>query len=347
MKLLIVTQVMDTNHPILGFFHRWVEEFAKSFTEVHVICLQKGACSLPDNVHVYSLGKEEGESNGKYLYRFYKHFGHIFFTVRVHYVFFHMGAVFTIAAAPFSLVRKLMKTKFYWWKTHGHIGIKERLSLLFMDRVYSASENSFLINTPKKHVIGHAIDTSVFTSASSNRKGIVFAGRVMPVKRVEDVIETVAGLHAQGNTVDLRIVGPLPDDEYTKDLQNLCHTLDIAEYVEFVGGVPHSQIEQELSSARVVVSPSDTDSVDKVVLEAMSSGTPVVTTTEAFRELLSPHGLFVEKRDVQSMIEVVTTFLALPDSEYQALGVTLREAVHANHNIETLTQRIFNIQNHG
>lgn len=56
---MIVTQKVDVNDPILGFFHRWVEEFAKHFERITVICLQKGEYNLPANVKVFSLGKEE------------------------------------------------------------------------------------------------------------------------------------------------------------------------------------------------------------------------------------------------------------------------------------------------
>ena len=71
MKLLICTQVVDKNHPILGFFHRWIEEFAKHCDTVEVICLFEGEHTLPANVHVHSLGKEEGKNRLKYLIRFY------------------------------------------------------------------------------------------------------------------------------------------------------------------------------------------------------------------------------------------------------------------------------------
>ncbi|MCD5381655.1 MAG: hypothetical protein LR008_03730, partial [Candidatus Pacebacteria bacterium] len=69
MKLLIITQVLDTEHPILGFFHRWVEEFAKHCEQVHVICLQEGRHDLPDNVTVHSLGKESHQTGGATLKR--------------------------------------------------------------------------------------------------------------------------------------------------------------------------------------------------------------------------------------------------------------------------------------
>ena len=58
MKLLILTQKIDINDPILGFFHRWVEEFSKHCEKITVICLEKGEHHLPENVKVLSLGKE-------------------------------------------------------------------------------------------------------------------------------------------------------------------------------------------------------------------------------------------------------------------------------------------------
>jgi len=42
MKLLIVTQKVDINDDVLGFFHDWIKEFAKNCEKVTVICLGKG-----------------------------------------------------------------------------------------------------------------------------------------------------------------------------------------------------------------------------------------------------------------------------------------------------------------
>ena len=55
MRLLICTQAVDVNDPILGFFVRWIEEFAKHCEKVTVICLRKGEYTLPQNVHVHAL----------------------------------------------------------------------------------------------------------------------------------------------------------------------------------------------------------------------------------------------------------------------------------------------------
>jgi hypothetical protein len=47
MRLLIVTQAIDAEDPVLGFFVRWVEELAKKAEMVEVICLKEGNALLP------------------------------------------------------------------------------------------------------------------------------------------------------------------------------------------------------------------------------------------------------------------------------------------------------------
>ena len=72
MKILIVTQVVDANHSALGFFVRWLAEFARQCESVTVLCLEAGKYDLPENVTVVSLGKSEGESRFGVLKNFYR-----------------------------------------------------------------------------------------------------------------------------------------------------------------------------------------------------------------------------------------------------------------------------------
>ena len=70
MKLLIITQKIDQNDDILGFFHRWVEEFAKNTEKVVVIAQFVGQYNLPENIEVFSMGKEMGFSKIRQLFNF-------------------------------------------------------------------------------------------------------------------------------------------------------------------------------------------------------------------------------------------------------------------------------------
>jgi len=70
-RLLIITQKVNKNDSVLSFFHAWIAEFAKHFSRVTVVCLEEGEHSLPENVSVFSLGKEKGYSRGRKIHRFY------------------------------------------------------------------------------------------------------------------------------------------------------------------------------------------------------------------------------------------------------------------------------------
>ena len=72
-NILIITQKIDKNDDVLGFFNAWVSEFSKHFNKVLVVCLEKREYDLPNNVRIFSLGKENGHSRIKYLKKFYKY----------------------------------------------------------------------------------------------------------------------------------------------------------------------------------------------------------------------------------------------------------------------------------
>jgi len=345
MKLLICTQVVDKNHPILGFFHRWIEEFAKHFDEVHVICLEKGEYALPSHVHVYSLGKEEGENKLKYLIRFYRYFARIFFRIRVDFAFFHMGAVYNIVAAPFFLLRKFYKTRFYWWKTHGHINGWGRIALLFTDKVYTASQESFPVRTHKRVIVGHAVavpsDFHIKKNMGSS-VSLLFVGRITPVKKVECAIETLSVLHSYGIIATLRIVGAEPDALYKEKIISVIKEKQLDTHVVMVGPVNPSRISAEYQTADVLINPSETNSIDKVVLEAMAYGLPVVALEKAYGSLLGNFKLAVKDQDARLYAETIKRLVVHPELLGE-LSRALRAEVADHHSLSTLTNRIFSI----
>ena len=101
-KILIVTQKVNMKDPILGFFHRWIIEFAKHYSQVTVICLEQGRHDLPDNVKVLSLHKELGVSKLKYVWNFYKYI----WQERKNYdlVFVHMNQEYILLGCIFWMI---------------------------------------------------------------------------------------------------------------------------------------------------------------------------------------------------------------------------------------------------
>lgn len=269
MKLLIVTQVVDEADSILGFFHRWIEEFAKHFEKVTVICLKKGEYHFPANVGVLTLGKESGASRSKYLWRFYKYI----WRERGNYdmVFVHMNQEYVLLG---GFLWRLWGKPIYLWYTHKMVSIKLYLATILSNRVFTASEESFRLDTPKLRIVGHGIDTDFFSPNPSVVRSdhVLSVGRLMKSKR-HDLIIRAAAFSGK----ELRIIGDGPE---RKNLEDLAYA--IGARVHFMGGLNQTQVRDEYQKAAFFIHTSETGSLDKVTLEALACGLSVVTTSNAY-----------------------------------------------------------------
>lgn len=299
MKLLIVTQVVDINHPILGFFHRWIIEFAKHCEQVHVIALQVGEYDLPENVSVYSLGKEEGVGRLGRVHRFYKYI----FSLKYDHVFVHMNQVYVLLG---GLLWRALGRRIGLWYVHRKVSFSLQLATLLVDQVFTTSIESFRIDTPKRKLLGHGIDMEQFRSLESKKYSeelrVITTGRVSKTKRIAEIIDAVT-LARKDREVSLTIVGgpgAESDIAYVESLKE-----SALPYVTFTGPLPHVDLPKILSEHDVFVNLSTTESMDKAVLEALAAELPVVTTNGAFKELLGRSGLYLETLDLEVLAQKI------------------------------------------
>lgn len=364
MNLLIVTQKIHKDDDNLGFFHRWVEEFAKKFSQVTVITNFHGISVLPVNVSVYSLGKEKAAGQLSRLWKFWELFSHHY--ARADAVFFHMAPEFVLAAAPFLLSLRIPKPSALWY-THKSVTRILKLAEKLVDYIFTASELSFRLPSKKVIFTGHAIDTrlfepisnfqnspsrripglrppevNIFTSSpiSKNLK-IVTVGRISPVKDIETIIRAGVILKNTWNrSWVLSIVGgPLMprDEEYFNSLKKLVQETGLGDRILFYGARPYTEIPEIYNDHDIFISMSSTGSIDKSVLEAMASGLTVLTANEAFESLLPPQ-YFLEKRSPEFLAERIKVLAdeACPNS-------TLRELVVKHHSLDNTIQKIVEI----
>lgn len=332
MKLLILTQIVDFEDPTLGFFHRWIEEFAKHSEKIVVICLKEGTHNLPENVRVCSLGKEKGFSRFRYIYLFYKYI----FVERNNYnaVFVHMNHEYVLLG---GLWWRLLRKKVAFWYVHRAVSLRLRLATLISNIIFSTSEESFRIKTKKVNFIGHGIDIQQFPFSTHQRKDIlrvVSVGRVSSSKRIQEMIQTINLLNSRGVRSKLIIVGaPVTeaDKKYTKKLQDEAH-----EDVIWKGSVPHNKIQNVLRDADVFINLSTTNSLDKAVLEAVSSGLPVVTSNIAFKSMLDPYGLFVPTITPELISKSILSSQEISTQE-------LSKQIQSKHALNKLIERIVKI----
>ena len=339
MNLLIITQKVDVNDDNLGFFHRWIEKFAEKLDKVYVICLSRGEYNLPQNVHVFSMGKESGVFKIGQLILLQKHLLKIL--PNVDGVFIHMCPIYAIASYPFV---KIFRKKMILWFLHKHVGWKLRLSEKLVDGILTASEESCRLKNKRKiKIVGHGIDVERFkpaASVSKNNEFIIFsAGRIAPSKDLKTLVEAADILIKEGRIPNLKVKiagNPItkPERVYLDKIKELIRKREVSGNFEFLGGVPNYKMPEYYQKADIFVNLSHTGSIDKVVLEAMACDTPVLTCNEAFKVILDKRYIF-NKKDPQDLAEKI---IGLRQGKKE--DASLREVIVRNYNLDDLIKKI-------
>ncbi len=344
MRLLFITSYCDPEHKHAGHVPDWVAAIAHHCQTVDVIALQTGG-SLPPNVRYHSLGKDAGVSRlGRWL-----RFGALLAKLvpQSDAIFCMFSAAFVLASWPLA---RVFSKPIALWYAHGHIPLDLRLAELLANRIVTSSPHGFQLRSSKVRVVGQGIDTSVFVPAaerSSNVWTISSVGRLTRVKRYEDLVLAAKLLTDKGITnFKVQIVGqPVgsKDEQYKESLETLIRQHNLQQWVELVGAVPFAEILTTYQLSDVVVNLGETGSMDKVVLEAMACGVPVLSANNSYYDLLSRihKNLILERRRPDQIAERLAWLYSLSEAELEELGMSLRNVVVQEHSLANLVSRIY------
>lgn len=302
-KLLVITQKVNKNDSNLGFFHEWLLRLAGKTEKLTVICLEKGEYNLPKNVTVLSLGKEEKKllncyvAKLSYCRRFYKYI----WRERRNYdgVFVHMNPEYCILG---GILWWIWKKRILLWYTHKSVDFKLRMAEKIVNKIFTASKESFRLPSRKVEVVGHGIPVEKFTDPNfKNLKKlrgdslfIMSVGRITPSKDWETVILAMTELQNKKlpglDCIFFLAVGaPITQEdikygnrlkEIARSKANMDFTYNTYPWGTGLGGMPYVYQGQHL-----LIHASRTGSMDKVVLEALAAGRVVVTSGEAYAGL--------------------------------------------------------------
>lgn len=336
MKLLITTQAVDLDDPVLAFFHAWIKEFAKQVERVEVICLKEGRHELPANVSVHSLGKEKGTSRLGRVIRLYWYA----WTLRKKYdaVFVHMNPEYLVLLGSlWQLTHKRMALwyihpKSSWWLRHA---------MKYPERIFSASKESFPIVTEKLLPMGIGVDTDFFspgTREPSSVLRIMCAARIAPVKKVECMIDAMAflGKHHSLATFDYYGEELSRDAEYADAMRKRADPLPSW---MFRGKMSLTQMREAYRAHDVHVNATETGSFDKAVFESMACGIITVASNKALRDVL-PRELLFEEGNPESLARVLMSVSQMLEEDRKALEKNLRDLAVNRYSLQALVSRI-------
>ncbi len=345
MRLLVITQKVDAADDVLGFFHGWLRELAGCVEKITVVTLGKGKVSLPSNVTVFSLGKDENVSRATYIFRFFR----LIVQKRKEYdtVFVHMNPEYLVLG---GWLFRLWGKRIGLWYNHREVHWKLRVGVFFAHHVFTASREGFRLATKKLSLLRHGIDVSLFAPvAESTPLGpttILHIGRITPIKNCDVLVRAAHRLTRIWGT-DFRVIfvgEPGPSDaQYAKTIHALVVELGLQDQVLFRGKVANVNLPEELRQCHMTVNLAPRGGMDKAVLESFAAGRPAFVSNTAFEELFGEWAsrLIFRERDHEDLARKIAAFLGAPDKEFIVEDIGQR--VRDGYSVKTLMKTIVTI----
>ena len=207
------------------------------------------------------------------------------------------------------------------------------------DAVYSSSECSAqwirkFYDPQKENIptIHLGVDTSKFapqTVPKNERPTIIFVGKIVKNKGVEELVEAAGNLVRDFPYLRLRLIGR-GQEAVVESLKEKADKLGASELMDFAGFVDRDHLPEELSRAHVFAAPSYYEGGPGFVfLEAMSCGLPVVGCRgSGVEEIVTSGktGLLVPPRDSKVLEEALRKILS-DKKLLEVMGANAREYV--------------------
>lgn len=199
-------------------------------------------------------------------------------------------------------------------------------------------KKNFNIPKEKISVIPLGIDKELFkpfnkeTARSSldlpkNKKIILFIGALLKIKGVDYLVESMPQIIKANKDAVFLFVGEGP---LQKKLKERIDSLGYSSKVQFVGSKPYKEIPLWLNASDVLVLPTLSKGLGMVVIEAISTGTPIVSSpVGAAKKLVleGVNGFTVEPgqsvkiaEKVNTILENIDTFRTKPNEHSQAFN---------------------------
>jgi glycosyltransferase involved in cell wall biosynthesis len=315
---MIITQTVDSADPILGFFHGWIVKLATHYEQITVICLRKGKFSLPPNVEVFSLGKEDCKGRFYYIFNFYKYI----IKMRKNYesVLVHMNQEYILLGGLFWMS---LNKKIYMWRNHYAGNFLTDIAAGFCAKVFCTSRFSYTAKYQKTILMPVGIDRSKFNvdySVERIPNSILSLGRISPSKNIHILIDALIRLHTKNIFFTASIYGNyLPKDRlYFNNLKQKIIDAGLNDRVLFYEGVPNDVTPAIYSSHTFFINLSKSGMLDKTILEAMCCGCTVLATSLDLDSILTDNYI-VRNVNIETVSESMAFAMNTPSLYNQSI----------------------------
>lgn len=207
-----------------------------------------------------------------------------------------------------------------WMSNRGRRLISLAETILYRlpyDRIIShdstkhALVNRWRVPAGRIRTVNNGIDLERIPHQDNTKRDIdiLFAGRIVPTKNTDDLLEVIAKCRAARPNLTARIIG---DGPLLPQMREHAKRLNLDGCVEFTGAVDNEQVLDALRRAKLFVHTSSREGFPVVLVEAMASGAAIVATRipgtiDVVDEETT--GLLVDEHDIAAMATRVVALL--------------------------------------
>lgn len=208
------------------------------------------------------------------------------------------------------LIAKKAKHKKVKIILHCHCDVEvqanSKSALLLLKKVLKLSDKVIVLNTSSKKFVDNLCGISskivpnfidgvniVPKECVSELKNILFAGRLIKTKGIREIYEAADYF----KDLSFNLVGSISPE---------IEILDKPDNVNLYGDKTRSEVIDIMRSNDIFLFPSYTEGFPGVILEAMITGLPIISTdVGAVRDILEDNGIYVKVGDVQGIIDAI------------------------------------------
>jgi glycosyltransferase involved in cell wall biosynthesis len=177
---------------------------------------------------------------------------------------------------------------------------------------------------------------------NEKQRTFLYVGRLSRQKRVDVLLLALSRIKGRGYPTSLHIVGDGPERQ---DLFFLAARLGIADRVVFHGNVDPEAVAHHYLRHAVFILGSRDEGQPNALLEAMSSGMPVVVTASGGAEYLVDEtvGLICPPDDPDAICLAMSRMLELPAGQLARMGELARRKVRSNFDLSDVAKQYLDL----
>jgi len=241
---------------------------------------------------------------------------------------------------PWSLSQKKWKKKLAWWLYQRND--VQKSVCVFTTAKMEAEHVTNLGITTCKAVIPNGIETDSYpckTSVDVVKKQVLFLSRVHVKKGIEVLFEVWKQIHPDYEDWQLLVIGN-GEAEYIHSLENRVECLGLKESIKILPPVFGNDKIQIYQESALFCLPSYSENFGMAIAEAMSCGTPVITTTNCPWNILNDTktGWCIDL-NVDNLERALREALSMNPTELYDMGQKASKLIYENFDYRNVTRK--------